>query len=87
MIHQIWRITEKKRDEVTTRLEAEALYWFHQVDSCDKELLDTWGFLVYAVHVLKSGVSSMHAQILVLAIWYVTGVNSSLLCYNLQLVK
>ena len=42
---------------------------------------------MYAVRVLKSGVSSMHAQILVLAIWYVIGVNSSLLCCNLQLVK
>ena len=52
MIHQIWRITEKKRDGVTTRLEAEALYWFRQVDSCDKELLDTWGFF-YVIRVRR----------------------------------
>ena len=31
----------------------------------------------------KSGVSSMYAQILVLAIWYVMIVDSSLLCCNL----
>ena len=31
----------------------------------------------------KSGVLYMYAQILVLAIWYVIGVNSSLLCCNL----
>ena len=44
MIHQIWRITEKKQDGMATRLEATVFerHWFHQVDSCDKEHLDTF---------------------------------------------
>ena len=71
VIHQIWRITEKKRDGMASRLEATVFQRYI------KWILVIKSFWIPGLSLrdpCKSRVSSVYAQILVLAIWYVIGV-------------